>query len=127
LGAGNNEEAGEVSQRHADILYGRCLWVDQGGASLIDNCRVATTGYNVARPVVRDTKAMKVRSNVETKVESSLIGGASMETLTRAIVREIPASGIPTTKSRDGRYETSCVTRGHTPPWRPAAHENTSA
>ncbi|WP_458779374.1 glycerophosphodiester phosphodiesterase family protein [Arthrobacter sp. D3-16] len=44
--------------------------------------------------LVRDTKAAKVRFNVETKVESSEIGGAGMESLTRAVVAEIQASGM---------------------------------
>ncbi|WP_104044782.1 glycerophosphodiester phosphodiesterase family protein [Arthrobacter sp. ZGTC412] len=44
--------------------------------------------------LVRDTKAAKVRFNVETKVESSEIGGAGMESLTRAVVAEIKASGM---------------------------------
>jgi glycerophosphoryl diester phosphodiesterase len=44
--------------------------------------------------LVRDTKAAKVRFNVETKVESSQIGGAGMESLTRAVVAEIQASGM---------------------------------
>jgi glycerophosphoryl diester phosphodiesterase len=44
--------------------------------------------------LVRDTNAAKVRFNVETKVESSEIGGAGMESLTRAVVAEINASGM---------------------------------
>lgn len=44
--------------------------------------------------LVRDTNAAKVRFNVETKVESNEIGGAGMESLTRAVVAEIQASGI---------------------------------
>ncbi|TAP42878.1 glycerophosphodiester phosphodiesterase family protein [Arthrobacter sp. S39] len=44
--------------------------------------------------LVRDTGAAKVRFNVETKVESSEIGGAGMESLTRAVVAEIQASGM---------------------------------
>jgi glycerophosphoryl diester phosphodiesterase len=44
--------------------------------------------------LVRDTNAAKVRFNVETKVESSEVGGAGMESLTRAVVAEIQASGM---------------------------------
>ncbi|MCP9000373.1 glycerophosphodiester phosphodiesterase [Pseudarthrobacter sp. RMG13] len=44
--------------------------------------------------LVRDTNAAKVRLNVETKVESSQIGGAGMESLTRAVVAGIQASGM---------------------------------
>ncbi|RDV08565.1 glycerophosphodiester phosphodiesterase [Arthrobacter sp. RT-1] len=44
--------------------------------------------------LVRDTNAAKVRFNVETKVESSQIGGAGMESLTRAVVADIQASGM---------------------------------
>ncbi|TPV49380.1 glycerophosphodiester phosphodiesterase [Pseudarthrobacter phenanthrenivorans] len=44
--------------------------------------------------LVRDTGAAKVGFNVETKVESSQIGGAGMESLTRAVVAEIQASGM---------------------------------
>ena len=44
--------------------------------------------------LVRDTGAAKVRFNVETKVESSEVGGAGMESLTRAVVAEIQASGM---------------------------------
>ncbi|WP_457966008.1 glycerophosphodiester phosphodiesterase [Arthrobacter sp. D1-29] len=44
--------------------------------------------------LVRDTKADKVRFNVETKVESSQIGGGGMESLTGAVVGEIQASGM---------------------------------
>jgi glycerophosphoryl diester phosphodiesterase len=41
-----------------------------------------------------DTNAAKVRFNVETKVNDSEIGGAGMESLTRAVVAEIQASGM---------------------------------
>lgn len=44
--------------------------------------------------LVRDTGAAKVRFNVETKVETSEVGGAGMESLTRAVVAEIQASGM---------------------------------
>ncbi|MEW9874126.1 glycerophosphodiester phosphodiesterase family protein [Arthrobacter sp. HS15c] len=44
--------------------------------------------------LVRDTNAAKVRFNVETKVEDTQIGGAGMESLTRAVVAEIQASGM---------------------------------
>ncbi|MCQ6269060.1 glycerophosphodiester phosphodiesterase [Pseudarthrobacter sp. R1] len=44
--------------------------------------------------LVRDASAGKVRFNVETKVESSEVGGAGMESLTRAVVAEIQASGM---------------------------------
>lgn len=44
--------------------------------------------------LVRDTNAAKVRFNVETKVESSEIGGAGMEALTKAVVVEIYKSGM---------------------------------
>lgn len=44
--------------------------------------------------LVRDTNAAKVRFNVETKVNDSEIGGAGMESLTRAVVAEIQASGM---------------------------------
>ncbi|MDR6415606.1 glycerophosphodiester phosphodiesterase family protein [Pseudarthrobacter sulfonivorans] len=44
--------------------------------------------------LVRDTNATKVRFNVETKVESSEIGGAGMEALTKAVVVEIYKSGM---------------------------------
>ncbi|TLM81961.1 glycerophosphodiester phosphodiesterase [Pseudarthrobacter sp. NamE2] len=44
--------------------------------------------------LVRDAGAAKVRFNVETKVESSQVGGAGMESLTRAVVTEIQASGM---------------------------------
>ncbi|WP_258805059.1 glycerophosphodiester phosphodiesterase family protein [Pseudarthrobacter sp. NS4] len=44
--------------------------------------------------LVRDTNAAKVRFNVETKVESTQIGGAGMESLTRTVVTEIQASGM---------------------------------
>jgi glycerophosphoryl diester phosphodiesterase len=44
--------------------------------------------------LVRDANAAKVRFNVETKVESSEVGGAGMESLTRAVVAEIQASGM---------------------------------
>lgn len=44
--------------------------------------------------LVRDAGAEKVRLNVETKVEGSQIGGAGMESLTRAVVAEIQASGM---------------------------------
>ncbi|MCO4261526.1 glycerophosphodiester phosphodiesterase [Pseudarthrobacter sp. MDT3-26] len=44
--------------------------------------------------LVRDTNAAKVRFNVETKVEDIQIGGAGMESLTRAVVAEIQASGM---------------------------------
>ncbi|MFB0840291.1 MULTISPECIES: glycerophosphodiester phosphodiesterase family protein [unclassified Arthrobacter] len=42
----------------------------------------------------RDRKADKVRFNVETKVNDTEIGGAGMESLTRAVVAEIEASGM---------------------------------
>lgn len=44
--------------------------------------------------LVRGTNAAKVRFNVETKVNDSEIGGAGMESLTRAVVAEIQASGM---------------------------------
>ena len=44
--------------------------------------------------LVRDAGAAKVRFNVETKVEDSEIGGNGMESLTRAVVAEIQASGM---------------------------------
>jgi glycerophosphoryl diester phosphodiesterase len=44
--------------------------------------------------LVRDTNAAKVRFNVETKVNDSEIGGAGMESLTRAVVAEVQASGM---------------------------------
>ncbi|MGN6441195.1 MAG: glycerophosphodiester phosphodiesterase family protein, partial [Arthrobacter sp.] len=44
--------------------------------------------------LARDRKADKVRFNVETKVNDSEIGGAGMESLTRAVVAEIEASGM---------------------------------
>ena len=44
--------------------------------------------------LVRDTKAAKVRFNVETKVESSEVGGAGMEALTKAVVIEIYRAGM---------------------------------
>ncbi|TNB74593.1 glycerophosphodiester phosphodiesterase [Arthrobacter sp. BB-1] len=44
--------------------------------------------------LVRDAGAEKVRFNVETKVEASQVGGAGMESLTRAVVAEIQASGM---------------------------------
>lgn len=44
--------------------------------------------------LVRDTNAAKVLFNVETKVEDTQIGGAGMESLTRAVVAEIQASGM---------------------------------
>ncbi|VXC50618.1 Glycerophosphoryl diester phosphodiesterase [Arthrobacter sp. 9AX] len=44
--------------------------------------------------LVRDAGAAKVRFNVETKVNDSEIGGAGMESLTRAVVAEIEASGM---------------------------------
>jgi len=44
--------------------------------------------------LARDRKAGKVRFNVETKVNDSEIGGAGMESLTRAVVAEIQASGM---------------------------------
>jgi glycerophosphoryl diester phosphodiesterase len=44
--------------------------------------------------LVRDTSAAKVRFNMETKVEDTQIGGAGMESLTRAVVAEIQASGM---------------------------------
>jgi len=44
--------------------------------------------------LARDRKADKVRFNVETKVNDSEIGGPGMESLTRAVVAEIEASGM---------------------------------
>jgi glycerophosphoryl diester phosphodiesterase len=44
--------------------------------------------------LVRDAEANKVRFNIETKVESSEVGGAGMESLTRAVVAEIQLSGL---------------------------------
>lgn len=44
--------------------------------------------------LARNTNAQKVRFNVETKVNDSEIGGAGMESLTRAVVAEIQASGM---------------------------------
>jgi len=44
--------------------------------------------------LVEAAGAAKVRFNVETKVESSQVGGAGMESLTRAVVAEIQASGM---------------------------------
>ena len=44
--------------------------------------------------LVEAAGAEKVRFNVETKVESSQVGGAGMESLTRAVVAEIQASGM---------------------------------
>ncbi|WJH25402.1 glycerophosphodiester phosphodiesterase family protein [Pseudarthrobacter defluvii] len=44
--------------------------------------------------LARDRKAEKVRFNVETKVNDSEIGGAGMESLTRAVVAEIESSGM---------------------------------
>jgi glycerophosphoryl diester phosphodiesterase len=44
--------------------------------------------------LVRDANAAKVRFNVETKVNDSEIGGAGMESLTRAVVAGIQASGM---------------------------------
>lgn len=44
--------------------------------------------------LVRDTKAAKVLFNVETKVESSEVGGAGMEALTKAVVIEIYKAGM---------------------------------
>ncbi|MDR7083623.1 glycerophosphoryl diester phosphodiesterase [Arthrobacter ginsengisoli] len=43
--------------------------------------------------LVRDADAQKVRFNIETKVESSQIGGEGMVALTNAVVTEIQASG----------------------------------
>jgi glycerophosphoryl diester phosphodiesterase len=44
--------------------------------------------------LARDTNAAKVRFNEETKVNDSEIGGPGMETLTRAVVADIQASGM---------------------------------
>jgi glycerophosphoryl diester phosphodiesterase len=44
--------------------------------------------------LVRDADAKKVGFNIETKVESSQIGGAGMVALTQAVVTEIRASGM---------------------------------
>jgi glycerophosphoryl diester phosphodiesterase len=44
--------------------------------------------------LARDANAAKVRFNVETKVNDSEIGGAGMESLTRAVVAEIQGSGM---------------------------------
>lgn len=44
--------------------------------------------------LVRDADAGKVRFNIETKVESSQIGGEGMVALTKAVVAEIQASGM---------------------------------
>ncbi|MDR7161893.1 glycerophosphodiester phosphodiesterase family protein [Arthrobacter sp. BE255] len=44
--------------------------------------------------LVRDAGAAKVRFNVETKVEATQSGGAGMESLTRAVVSGIQASGM---------------------------------
>jgi glycerophosphoryl diester phosphodiesterase len=44
--------------------------------------------------LARDANAAKVRFNVETKVNDSEIGGAGMESLTRAVVAGIQASGM---------------------------------
>jgi len=44
--------------------------------------------------LVQGTNAAKVRFNVEPKVESSEVGGVGMESLTRAVVAEIQASGM---------------------------------
>jgi glycerophosphoryl diester phosphodiesterase len=44
--------------------------------------------------LARDTNAAKVRFNVETKVNDSEIGGAGMESLTRAVVAEVQVSGM---------------------------------
>lgn len=44
--------------------------------------------------LVRDADAGKVRFNIETKVESSQIGGEGMVALTKAVIAEIQASGM---------------------------------
>ncbi|UKA67715.1 glycerophosphodiester phosphodiesterase [Arthrobacter sp. FW306-05-C] len=89
-----------VGRRVADLSLAQLKTLDCGYKQLpgfpeqdvIEGNRIAELEdvYQLAR----DRKADKVRFNVETKVNDSEIGGAGMESLTRAVVAEIEASGM---------------------------------
>lgn len=89
-----------VGRRVADLSLAQLKTLDCGYKQLpgfpeqdvIEGNRIAELKdvYQLAR----DRKADKVRFNVETKVNDSEIGGAGMESLTRAVVAEIEASGM---------------------------------
>lgn len=89
-----------VGRRVADLSLAQLKTLDCGFKQLpgfpeqdvIEGNRIAELKdvYQLAR----DRKADKVRFNVETKVNDSEIGGAGMESLTRAVVAEIEASGM---------------------------------
>jgi glycerophosphoryl diester phosphodiesterase len=89
-----------VGDRVADLSLAQVKTLNCGFTQLpgypeqevIEGNRIAelTDVYGLAS----DTNAAKVRFNVETKVNDSEIGGAGMESLTRAVVAEIQASGM---------------------------------
>ena len=89
-----------VGRRVADLSLAQLKTLDCGYKQLpgfpeqdvVEGNRIAELKdvYQLAR----DRKADKVRFNVETKVNDSEIGGAGMESLTRAVVAEIEASGM---------------------------------
>ncbi len=89
-----------VGRRVADLSLAQLKTLDCGFKQLpgfpeqdvIEGNRIAELKdvYQLAR----DRKADKVRFNVETKVNDSEIGGAGMESLTRAVVAEIQAFGM---------------------------------
>ncbi|WP_457948725.1 glycerophosphodiester phosphodiesterase family protein [Pseudarthrobacter sp. alpha12b] len=98
--AAGDPEFPYVGRRVADLSLAQLKTLDCGFKQLpgfpeqdvVEGNRIAELKdvYQLAR----DRKADKVRFNVETKVNDSEIGGAGMESLTRAVVAEIRDSGM---------------------------------
>lgn len=89
-----------VGDRVADLSLAQIKTLDCGftqlkgypGQDVIEGNRIAE--LKDVFQLVRDAGAEKARFNIETKVESSQIGGEGMVALTRAVVAEIQASGM---------------------------------
>lgn len=89
-----------VGSRVAELSLAQIKTLDCGftplkgypGQDVIEGNRIAEL-KDVFR-LVRDAGAEKVRFNIETKVESSQIGGEGMVALTKAVVAEIRAPGM---------------------------------
>jgi glycerophosphoryl diester phosphodiesterase len=89
-----------VGDRVAELSLAQIKTLDCGFAQLkgypeqdvIEGNRIAE--LKDVFQLVRDAGAEKVRFNIETKVESSQIGGEGMVALTQAVVAEIQASGM---------------------------------
>lgn len=93
-------DAGYVGKRVAELSLAQIKTLDCGFTQLkgypeqdvIEGNRIVE--LKDVFQLVRDADANKVRFNIETKVESSEVGGAGMESLTRAVVAEIQVSGL---------------------------------